>query len=104
MKIIVTDRDGTRHELPFKDGDVLMHLLFDADLDIKAECGGSCACATCHVYIDPAWTQRLPAAEDEETDMLDLAFEVRPESRLSCQVTLGSEHDGMAVSIAPDWD
>ena len=104
MKLIVTDRDGARHELPFEAGDVLMHLLFDAELDIKAECGGSCACATCHVYIDPEWTARLPAADDEEVDMLDLAFEVRPESRLSCQVTLGPEHDGMAMTIAPDWD
>jgi len=76
MKVKVTDREGGQHELTFHQGDTLMVVLTDEDLGIRAECGGCCACATCHVYIAPAWFAKLPAPSDEEIAMLDEAFEV----------------------------
>ena len=64
---------------------------------IDADCGGACACATCHVYVDPAWTSKLPAREEMEESMLDFAFDVRPESRLSCQLNVTDAFDGLVV-------
>ena len=66
---------------------------------IEAECGGACACATCHVYVDGAWRAKTGAPEQMEEDMLDFAFEVRPESRLSCQIRVTPELDGLVVRI-----
>ena len=64
---------------------------------IEAECGGACACATCHVYVDDAWTAKTGAPESMEEDMLDFAFEVKPTSRLSCQIKVKPELDGLVV-------
>jgi ferredoxin, 2Fe-2S len=102
MKILATDRDGTVHEIEGIDGWQLMELLRDAGMPIRAECGGSCACATCHVYIDPEWVGRLEEKQPEETDMLDLAFDVQENSRLSCQIIMRPELDGLKLTIAPD--
>jgi 2Fe-2S ferredoxin len=66
---------------------------------IEAECGGACACATCHVYIDEAWREKTGAATPMEEDMLDFGFDVRPESRLSCQIKVTDELDGLIVRI-----
>lgn len=66
---------------------------------IEAECGGACACATCHVYVDPEWKDKAGAPEEMEEDMLDFAFDVRPESRLCCQIKITDELDGMVVRI-----
>jgi 2Fe-2S ferredoxin len=66
---------------------------------IEAECGGACACATCHVYVDEAWRDKTGTPEQMEEDMLDFAFEVRPESRLSCQIRITPELDGLVVRI-----
>jgi 2Fe-2S ferredoxin len=104
MKVLVTDRQGGKHELTYHEGDTLMLVLTDEDLGVKAECGGCCACATCHVYLAPEWYERLKPPADEEVAMLDEAFEVTPTSRLSCQVFLTSAQDGLEVTIAPDWD
>ncbi len=104
MKVKVTDREGGKHELPFQEGDTLMQVLTEEDLGVRAECGGCCACATCHVYIGPEWFAKLPAQSEEELSMLDEAFEVESTSRLSCQVLLTAALDGMEVTIAPDWD
>ena len=65
---------------------------------IEAECGGACACATCHVYVDESWAGRIPAAQPMEEDMLDFAFDVRPTSRLSCQIRVTPEVDGLVVT------
>jgi 2Fe-2S ferredoxin len=65
---------------------------------IEAECGGACACATCHVYVDDAWAGKIPAAQPMEEDMLDFAFDVRPSSRLSCQIRVTAAVDGLVVS------
>jgi 2Fe-2S ferredoxin len=66
---------------------------------IEAECGGACACATCHVYVDPAWTEKTGKPSEMEEDMLDFAFDVRPESRLSCQIKVAPELDGLTVRV-----
>ena len=66
--------------------------------EIEAECGGACACATCHVYVDESWAERIPPAQPMEEDMLDFAFDVRPTSRLSCQIRVTAEIDGLAVT------
>ena len=66
---------------------------------IDADCGGSCACATCHVYVDDKWFDKLPKKEDAEQDMLDMAFEPNKFSRLSCQLLVSDELDGLIVSI-----
>lgn len=65
-----------------------------------AECGGACACATCHVYIDPAWLAKLPAADDMEDAMLDSALDRRDNSRLGCQLEMSAALDGIIVTVA----
>jgi len=102
MKIIAIDRNGAEHIVEGRDGWTLMELLRDAGLPIAAECGGACACATCHVYVEDSWLDKLPPRSDAETDMLDMALAVEPNSRLSCQITAGPELDGIKVTIAPE--
>ena len=66
---------------------------------IEAECGGACACATCHVYVDDAWYPKVGSPEPMEEDMLDFAYEVKPTSRLSCQIKVTDELDGLVVRV-----
>lgn len=66
---------------------------------IEAECGGACSCATCHVYVDEAWTDKTGEPSPMEEDMLDFAFEVKPTSRLSCQIKVREELDGLVVTV-----
>jgi len=66
---------------------------------IEAECGGACACATCHVYVDEAWRERTGKPSEMEEDMLDFAFDVREESRLSCQIKIADALDGLVVRV-----
>ena len=66
---------------------------------IEAECGGACACATCHVYVDEAWTGVVGEPEAMEEDMLDFAYDVRPSSRLSCQIRVSDALDGLVVTV-----
>ena len=66
---------------------------------IDADCGGGMACATCHVYVNDEWLDKLPTKEDGEEDMLDMAFEPKQNSRLSCQLTVSDELDGLVVNI-----
>ena len=102
MKILVTDHDVIDHELKAIDGWQIMEIFRDEGLSIKAECGGSCACATCHVYVDESWVTRVPEKSEEEADMLDLAFDVQDNSRLSCQIDMTANLDGLKVTLAPD--
>ena len=101
LSISVTDRDGAEHRLPAEEGWRVMEVIRDWGLDIKAECGGACACATCHVHVDPAWAARLVPPSAEEVDMLDGAFEVTEASRLSCQILVTPEMDGLRLRLAP---
>ncbi len=102
MKILATDRNGETRELEGRDGWTVMEILRDAGLPITAECGGACACATCHVYVDEDWFAKLAPKSDAETDMLDMALAVEPNSRLSCQIVCAPELDGIKVTIAPE--
>jgi 2Fe-2S ferredoxin len=100
--IFVTDREGVEHELEATPGWRVMEIIREAGLPIEAACGGCCACATCHVYVDAEWFDRLEPAEEEEVDMLDLALEVGERSRLSCQITFTPELEGLKVTLAPE--
>ena len=74
MKLNVIDRDGKKHELEAVEGWRVMEIIRDYGLPIKAECGGCCSCATCHVYVDEEWEEKLPDMRDDEEEMLDEAF------------------------------
>ena len=104
MQIFVTDRDGVEHELEALDGWRAMEVIRDHGLPVKAECGGACSCATCHVYVDESWLDKLYDATDEEIEMLDEAFDVEENSRLSCQIILNESLDGLKLTLAPEAD
>lgn len=101
MHIHVIDRQGTKHRLDALEGYRVMEIIRDWDVDIRAECGGACACATCHVYVAPEWVNRLPEPGVDEVDRLDEAFAVTEHSRLSCQLIMTAELDGLTVALAP---
>ena len=102
MKLYVTDHDGNEQQIEGIDGWQLMEAIRDQGMEIKAECGGACACATCHVYIDEEWKNKIPEKSEEEMDMLDLAFDVQENSRLSCQIIITPNLEGLKVTLAPD--
>ena len=98
-KITFIDAAGQSRTVNAEDGSTVMETaLKNAVPGIEAECGGACACATCHVYVEESWVEKLPKAESMEEDMLDFAFDVRPSSRLSCQIKVGPALDGLIVS------
>lgn len=102
MILRVTDRSGKEHVLDALAGWRAMEVIRDHGLPIKAECGGALACATCHVYVAPAWAEKIPAPMPEEKDLLeDGIFEVRETSRLSCQIIMNESLDGLEVTLAP---
>lgn len=101
LAIIVTDQAGAEHRLPAEEGWRAMEVIRDWGLDIKAECGGAAACATCHVHVDAAWSGKLPPPGDEEIDRLDDAFDVTPASRLSCQILLTPAMNGLRLRLVP---
>ena len=100
MIIHVTDQAGENHELEGLEGWRVMEVIRDWGLNIKAECGGSCACATCHVFVDAEWQGRLNPPTDEEEDMLDTLPDVEANSRLSCQILMSEDLDGLKVTLA----
>ena len=96
-KITFVDAAGQSRTIDAEDGSTVMEAALKNSVPgIEAECGG--ACATCHVYVDDAWMERLGKPEQMEEDMLDFAFDVRPNSRLSCQIKVRPEIDGLTVS------
>ncbi len=99
--VVFHDRRGVRREVEAARGSTLMEAAVDADVDgIVAECGGACACATCHAYIAEPWLARLPPMSDMEDAMLDSATERRANSRLTCQLELTDELAGIEVHVA----
>ena len=100
--IFVRDREGNFHKLNADLGSTIMEIIRDAGLDIEAACGGCCACATCHVYIDKLWLEKLKEKDDEEESMLDQAFHVKEFSRLSCQLEFEEKLDGIELTLAPE--
>lgn len=100
-KINYITADGERHEIEVDQGYTVMEGAVNNDIDgIPAECGGACACATCHAYVDQEWLPKLPAMDDMEDSMLDAAYERRDNSRLTCQIEVTNELDGLIVHIA----
>ena len=97
MKIIAVDRQGKEYTLEGRDGWSVMEILRDAGLPIAAECGGACACATCHVHVDEAWRAVVGEPSPMEEDMLDFGYDVKPDSRLSCQIKVTAELEGLVV-------
>lgn len=103
-EILVTGRDGSTRTLAALDGAPLMDTLRDEGTGIEGTCGGAMSCGTCHVYIDPAWLDRLPPKGEDEQAMLDAIgelVEVRANSRLSCQIPMKPEFAGIPITIAP---
>ena len=101
IKLLVTDREGKSHELEADTGLTLMENLRDQSYGVEAICGGLCSCGTCHVYIGETWLNRVPAVGAEEDEILDGASEREANSRLSCQIPVTDELDGMDLTIAP---
>ncbi len=101
MKIFVTDMEGKEHTLEAIEGWRVMEIIREHGLPIKAECGGCCACATCHVYVDEDWLDKLPEMREDEEEMLDEAFDLQDNSRLSCQLIMSEEYDGLKVRLGP---
>ena len=93
-------RDGTRREVAVPHGYSVMEGARRYGIPgVEGDCGGACACATCHVYLEEGWYERLPLSDELEAGMLDFAFDVRPTSRLSCQIKAGDTTDGLVVRI-----
>lgn len=102
-KIEVTTRDGVQHRLSGDDGISVMELIRNNGIDdLIALCGGCCSCATCHVYVDAAFADRVPAMSEDEDDLLESSNRRNSQSRLSCQIKLGAELEGLQVTIAPE--
>lgn len=99
-KITYIQPDGSEQVVDAEAGMTVMETAKKALVPgIEAECGGACACATCHVYVDEAWTAKVGPPSEMEEDMLDFAFEVQPNSRLSCQIKVKDELDGLVVRV-----
>jgi len=98
-KVTFIDPDGTRHEIEARSGMTLLEIAHQNDIDIEGACEGSLACSTCHVVVDPGWFDRLPEIQEDEEDMLDLAFGLEKTSRLGCQIVLTDELDGLTVRL-----
>lgn len=103
ITITVETRDGTLRDISVEPGQSLMEAMREDGLDeLLALCGGCCSCATCHVIVDPDFAKALPAISEDEDDLLESSDHRETTSRLSCQVTLTSELDGLQVKIAPE--
>jgi 2Fe-2S ferredoxin len=103
VQIIVEGDDGEKTPYEAIEGWTLMEILRDYGLPVKAECGGACSCATCQVYIDEAWLDKLPPMRDDEEEMLDTAPDVQDNSRLSCQIVISEDLDGLTLKIAKNF-
>ncbi len=100
MRLTFIEPDGTAHERDATPGQSVMEVAVGSGVPgILGDCGGACACATCHVYVEPEWEGRIVPITDFESDMLDIVDERRPNSRLGCQIRLGQEHDGLVVHL-----
>ena len=103
VKLVVTDKDGRAVEVDARPGLSVMENIRDLPRSVEAVCGGLCSCATCHVLIDSAWTRRLPPRRYEERVMLvaSRSFDAA-RSRLSCQIKVTNDLEGLALTVAPD--
>ena len=99
-KVTYIEHDGKSHSIDVQNGLTVMEGAIQNNIPgIDADCGGSMACATCHVYVKEEWFNELPKKEDGEEDMLDMAFEPKKNSRLSCQLMVSDQIDGLVVNL-----
>lgn len=99
----VTNRAGDKHVIEAKVGANVMEILRDNDMDVEAICGGCCSCATCHIFVDGDWPAKLPALSEDEQELVEETESYQEgRSRLSCQVTLSDDLDGMSITVAPE--
>lgn len=102
-KVTYVQPDGLERVIDGPVGSTVMEVAVDNDVaGIVAECGGACSCATCHVYVDPAWLDKLRPPDPQEDGMLDCVLERRANSRLSCQIVLREDLDGLVVRVADE--
>lgn len=102
-QVTIIQRDGESRTIDAQDGLTLMEAIRDNGFDeLLALCGGCCSCATCHVFVDDAYADKLPPMSEDESDLLDSSDHRGPQSRLSCQISLSSALDGITVTIAPE--
>ena len=101
--ITIVSRDGSEKTVDARNGWTVMETIRDSGFDeLLALCGGCCSCATCHVHVDPAFEDKLPAMSEDEDDLLDSSSHRHANSRLSCQIEVGPALDGLRVTIAPE--
>ena len=103
--IYATDRDGSQHELPGRKRASFMEILKYGGLSVEALCSGCCQCSTCHIYVDEAWVAKLDPPEDFETATLESEQDgenLKPNSRLACQIQWREDLDGIRVTVAPE--
>ena len=99
-KIKYIEHNGKEHSIDVENGFSVMEGALQNNIPgIDADCGGSCACATCHVYVDEKWFNKLPKKESAEEDMLDMSYEPNQFSRLTCQISVTDELDGLVVKM-----
>ncbi|WP_435418329.1 2Fe-2S iron-sulfur cluster-binding protein [Parerythrobacter aurantius] len=102
-KLVVVDRAGEEKTVDVQDGLTVMEAIRDNGFDeLLALCGGCCSCATCHVHVDPAFMDKLPAMSEDEDDLLESSDHREANSRLSCQIPFSADLDGLKVTIAPE--
>ncbi|KAL1970865.1 hypothetical protein VTN77DRAFT_2699 [Rasamsonia byssochlamydoides] len=100
INVSFIDKDGQKFDFQVSEGDNLLDIAQANDLEMEGACGGSCACSTCHVIVeDPEYYDRMPEPDDDENDMLDLAFGLTETSRLGCQVKMTKDLDGLVVRL-----
>ncbi|MEM1315207.1 MAG: 2Fe-2S iron-sulfur cluster-binding protein [Pseudomonadota bacterium] len=100
VKITYIEFGGTEHVVDVEEGLTVMEGARDNDIPgIEADCGGACACSTCHVYVDETWMEKLPSMDPMEEDMLDFAYEPKENSRLTCQIKVTSDLEGLVVRM-----
>lgn len=101
-KIVFVRADGSKQEVLAENGDSIMSAAVDNDIvEIAAECGGACACGTCHCYIDADWQEFVEEPDDQEQEMLECVIEPNERSRLSCQIQMSNDLDGIVVHLPP---
>jgi 2Fe-2S ferredoxin len=98
-KITFIEPDGTSRSFDAEDGDSILDVAQRHGIDLEGACEGGMACSTCHIIVAEDWFERLDAASEEEEDMLDMAVDLRPTSRLGCQINLTDVLDGLVVSL-----
>lgn len=102
-KLLVTNREGEETAIDVENGISVMEAIRDNGFDeLLALCGGCCSCATCHVYVAPGFEGKLPAMSEDENDLLDSSDHRNDASRLSCQIEMSADLDGLKVTIAPE--